>query len=490
MARAALALLLLASAACAAASGYGTPAWTYRAGAGPCNASSVVLDVDALSSAPQLVAAAVRTFRACGLVALRGAFAAAEADRLREDTERVLAPALASRQRVRDELKRVLRRQARARRTPAAAPSLAPFPAQESWAVLADEPLFGLGGVYRERADGRIDIQLPLPIVPRAASGPQAELERVAARRRTSEVLANRHALAVLGALLGKDFALKSLSVMYSLPAAQQGDRVCDAPQHWHRDVPLLFEDDEQFHLKGVHARDGGVQTPPYLLNVFVPLVDLAAENGPTEFVLGSHTWGDRWSEFELDPAEPGEELLATVPRGTIVIADYRTVHRGTVNRSGAPRPVAMIIAGRQWAFDTLNYGLGLDFGGIPLRPESLLLPDPHLLRRAEAAPDGPRESTPACDLLPGFTAVPPPLVEYASSLGLATLPPAARSALAQLVQHDMELQLVAAQVLGPCSVPQRLRQRMFRAYVDRWMGNMLCELELERARESAGESG
>lgn len=41
------------------------------------------------------------------------------------------------------------------------------------------------------------------------------------------------------------------------------------------------------------HARTGGLHLPPYAVNVFYPLVDLAAENGPTEFAPGSHMWGE-----------------------------------------------------------------------------------------------------------------------------------------------------------------------------------------------------
>ena len=48
---------------------------------------------------------------------------------------------------------------------------------------------------------------------------------------------------------------------------------------------------------------------------------------------------------------------------GSVVISDYRTVHRGTTNRSPVPRPVAMLVYGREWWTDTVNYGAG-DYGG------------------------------------------------------------------------------------------------------------------------------
>ena len=36
---------------------------------------------------------------------------------------------------------------------------------------------------------------------------------------------------------------------------------------------------------------------------------------------------------------------------------DYRTVHRGTSNNSKEPRPVTMLIYGRPWWNDVVNYG-------------------------------------------------------------------------------------------------------------------------------------
>ena len=36
----------------------------------------------------------------------------------------------------------------------------------------------------------------------------------------------------------------------------------------------------------GVHLHGTGVHLPPYALNMFVPLVDLTPENGPTEVAL------------------------------------------------------------------------------------------------------------------------------------------------------------------------------------------------------------
>jgi hypothetical protein len=52
------------------------------------------------------------------------------------------------------------------------------------------------------------------------------------------------------------------------------------------------------------------------------------------------------------------------VGAGSLIIADYRTMHRGSVNRAGEARPVAMLIYGRRWWADTENYA-GANYGGF-----------------------------------------------------------------------------------------------------------------------------
>lgn len=116
-----------------------------------------------------------------------------------------------------------------------------------------------------------------------------------------------------------------------------------------------------------------GAHMPPYGLNVFIPLIDVGEDHGPTEMVLGSHMWSPHWDTEgtnENGGQGGGGPILAhdvtkrfTAKRGSVVIMDYRTVHRGTVNRSGAHRPVLMLIFGRPWWNDVVNYGVS-DYGG------------------------------------------------------------------------------------------------------------------------------
>jgi len=105
--------------------------------------------------------------------------------------------------------------------------------------------------------------------------------------------------------------------------------------QRWHRDGDFLFEDDE----------DGGGFRPAHALTVFVPLVDLDATNGPTEFRLGSHVRG----------ASGGPEVAAAVSAGTALLFDYRVKHRGLANASRADRPVLFFAFARPWFRDASN---------------------------------------------------------------------------------------------------------------------------------------
>jgi ectoine hydroxylase-related dioxygenase (phytanoyl-CoA dioxygenase family) len=110
--------------------------------------------------------------------------------------------------------------------------------------------------------------------------------------------------------ILGKDVALIHKGMFMSLPGAD--------PQEYHQDGP---------HLSTQY------QKPCHAVNVFVPLVDLCMQNGPTEFCLGSHILGQ--DEYNMDFVE-----TPRVAAGTPIIFDYRLGHRGLGNSSEACRPI------------------------------------------------------------------------------------------------------------------------------------------------------
>ena len=175
-------------------------------------------------------------------------------------------------------------------------------------------------------------------------------------------------ALEVLRRALGGDAQRKSLQCIVALPQREGGVE----HQQWHRDTPLLFPDfgttDEPPPSGGDDGAwgGGGPMLPPYAVNVFIPLVNITSAMGPTEFTLGSHAWGSvppTGSALTGKPTGQEKDLAFAVPAGTVILADYRTVHRGTRNRSDSQRPVAMFIFGRSWWRDAVNYDEG-DFGG------------------------------------------------------------------------------------------------------------------------------
>jgi ectoine hydroxylase-related dioxygenase (phytanoyl-CoA dioxygenase family) len=105
--------------------------------------------------------------------------------------------------------------------------------------------------------------------------------------------------------------------------------------QDVHRDAPPLFPE---------LARE----TPPFQLAVNFPLIDVTTENGPFEVARGTHMLS---KEEALRRIESGESSLEpiTLRAGDVMIRDVRGLHRGTPNRTDAPRPMVVIGYGRRW---------------------------------------------------------------------------------------------------------------------------------------------
>ena len=93
--------------------------------------------------------------------------------------------------------------------------------------------------------------------------------------------------------------------------------------QDWHNDGPHLFPAGAAFDA----------HCPPHAVNVFVPLVDLTAELGPTELALGTHVKAeaDRLQEWLASAGAAG--ACVPLPKaGDALIFDWRLMHRGTSN--------------------------------------------------------------------------------------------------------------------------------------------------------------
>lgn len=107
--------------------------------------------------------------------------------------------------------------------------------------------------------------------------------------------------------------------------------------QEIHRDAPPLFPELE-------------AETPMFQLAVNFPLVDVTEENGPFEVARGTHMLTKAEGMRRL---EAGEVKLESVllKAGDVMIRDVRGLHRGTPNRTHAPRPMVVIGYSRRWLF-------------------------------------------------------------------------------------------------------------------------------------------
>ena len=81
--------------------------------------------------------------------------------------------------------------------------------------------------------------------------------------------------------------------------------------------------------------------TPAHCLTVFIPLIDLSREHGPTEYWPGTHNGAAK-------PPAGEEPTRFCVAAGAAIIHDYRLLHRGGPNNtvraspSAACRPLAL----------------------------------------------------------------------------------------------------------------------------------------------------
>uniref|UniRef100_A0A7S1RZD9 Fe2OG dioxygenase domain-containing protein n=1 Tax=Alexandrium catenella TaxID=2925 RepID=A0A7S1RZD9_ALECA len=106
----------------------------------------------------------------------------------------------------------------------------------------------------------------------------------------------------------------------------------------------------QAWHSDGGHLYEH-VDLPCHCLNVFVPLVDLDASNGPTEFILGSH-------RLKAGPAGGGHcsVLSSRCHAGTAIVFDYRIKHRGSPNKTPSQRPMLYFTYCKPWFIDHQNH--------------------------------------------------------------------------------------------------------------------------------------
>jgi hypothetical protein len=146
----------------------------------------------------------------------------------------------------------------------------------------------------------------------------------------------------IVARLLGEDARQLYRGILVAQPGSAQ--------QPWHADGEQLFS-------RPV------LRLPVHCVNVFVPLVDLTDDNGPTEFCPRTHhLGGDVESMFEQDPdllrriGYDGTPMTPLLGAGSMLLFDYRLVHRGLANRSPVPRPLLYLTYARPWFRDARSF--------------------------------------------------------------------------------------------------------------------------------------
>jgi len=134
-----------------------------------------------------------------------------------------------------------------------------------------------------------------------------------------------------------QSYYLTNLSAVIATPGAKE--------QKWHVDGGHL---DLERHL------------PCHCLNVFVPLMDMSVELGPTEFRPGTHYHTRNLAPMIL-AAKARKTLrppvLPLLKKGDILLFDYRVLHRGRQNLSlDQNRTMLVMTFSKHWFKDALNY--------------------------------------------------------------------------------------------------------------------------------------
>lgn len=118
--------------------------------------------------------------------------------------------------------------------------------------------------------------------------------------------------LALVKAILGPNPKVINVSVVISIPSAKD--------QSWHSDGPHLSLTSD---------------LPCHCVNVFIPLVDVDLENGPTSFRPESHYYTRDLTKFYMSAFAKKTLQAVESPcllKGSILMFDYRYSHQFSIN--------------------------------------------------------------------------------------------------------------------------------------------------------------
>lgn len=115
---------------------------------------------------------------------------------------------------------------------------------------------------------------------------------------------------------------------------------------------------DQSWHADGGHV-NVDEHLPCHCLNVFIPLMDITMEMGPTELRPGTHYHTRNLVPMML-AARARKKLRAPVAPlldlGDALLFDYRILHRGKANLSEKDRAILVLTVAKPWFKDVLNF--------------------------------------------------------------------------------------------------------------------------------------
>lgn len=152
-----------------------------------------------------------------------------------------------------------------------------------------------------------------------------------------ADFAANRIVLAFVKSQLGRQIEIDTFSSVTSQPGAPT--------QPWHADVPMLFP------RKSVGPVE---KIPPFGVVTVMPLVDVTAASGPTEFVTGSHV--NLKLDYFINNPDATPHTKFSCRRGSAILFDMRIRHRGGANKSSRNRAISYTNFTKDWYSDRVNF--------------------------------------------------------------------------------------------------------------------------------------
>lgn len=115
---------------------------------------------------------------------------------------------------------------------------------------------------------------------------------------------------------------------------------------------------EQSWHADGGHV-DLQKHQSCHCLNVFIPLIGLTQEMGPTELRPGTHYHTRNLVPMMLAAKARKTLQLPVSPllqQGDVLVFDYRILHRGLANASQQNRPILVLTVAQTWFKDVLNF--------------------------------------------------------------------------------------------------------------------------------------